>query len=73
MFAVAGSATADAPEPTPTFDDVTVTVALHSGAFELAWAVHKEEIKALYGINMEIVRDPRQRAVRQGDPGALHG
>ena len=58
LFAAAGSATAEAPEPTPTFDDVTVTVALHSGAFELAWAVHKEEIKALYGINMEIVGIP---------------
>ena len=58
MLFAASSATAEAPEPTPTFDDVTVTVALHSGAFELAWAVHKEQIKALYGINMEIVGIP---------------
>jgi multiple sugar transport system substrate-binding protein len=58
MFAAIGTATADAPEPTPTFDNVTVTVALHSGGFEIAWGVHKDRIKELYGINMEIVGIP---------------
>ena len=53
-----GNANAKAPEPRPTFDNVTVTAALHSGAFVNAWTPHIKRIKELYGINLELVGIP---------------
>ena len=46
------------PEPRPTFDNVTVTAALHSGPFVNAWGPHVKRIKELYGINLELVGIP---------------
>ena len=51
-------ASAEAPEPTPTFDNVTVVVAQYSGALGIAWEAHAKRIKDLFGINMEIVGIP---------------
>ena len=51
-------ASAEAPEPSPTFDNVTVVAALHSGGFELGWLQLVPRIKELFGINLEVVGIP---------------
>ena len=39
-FLTFGNANAKAPEPRPTFDNVTITAALHAGGFVNAWTQH---------------------------------
>ena len=40
VFLTFGNANAKAPEPRPTFDNVTITAALHAGGFVNAWTQH---------------------------------
>ena len=57
-FLTFGNANAKAPEPRPTFDNVTITAALHAGGFVNAWTQHIDRIKQIYGINLDIVGIP---------------
>ena len=44
--------------PTKRYDGTTITVALHSGHFEIPWRARAARIKELFGITLEVVGIP---------------